>query len=158
MKQIVILLVAAGLVLFAIYMMYMGMTQPTSVPDAAIEAESPEQPQSPQLEDASWVWVETIASNSDVFRPVQTEAFTLAFDGTQVAISTDCNSGSGTYSANDGQLSFGPLASTKMYCEGSQESDFFLMLRDVAGYQFSDNGQLILDLKFDSGSIVLRPL
>jgi heat shock protein HslJ len=62
----------------------------------------------------------------------------------------------GTYTANNGIISFGPIASTKMYCEGSQEATFGELLRDTSGYHFTSKGELIFDLKFDSGNVIFR--
>jgi heat shock protein HslJ len=53
-------------------------------------------------------------------------------------------------------LSFGPLASTKMYCEGSQETEFGAMLADVERYLFTSRGELVLTLKKDGGTMVFR--
>ena len=48
------------------------------------------------------------------------------------------------------------MAFTKMYCEGSQESDFASLLESAQGYHFTSQGELILDLKFGSGSATFR--
>jgi heat shock protein HslJ len=48
------------------------------------------------------------------------------------------------------------MMSTRMYCEGSQEQLFSKMLENVSSYLFTDDGQLVLELKYDSGSIRLR--
>jgi heat shock protein HslJ len=48
------------------------------------------------------------------------------------------------------------MAMTKMYCEGSQETEFVKMLLEVRSYFFTSKGQLILEIKFDSGVMKFR--
>jgi len=43
-----------------------------------------------------------------------------------------------------------------MYCENSQESDFTKMLNEIESYSFTSKGELMLGLKFDSGSVILK--
>ena len=43
-----------------------------------------------------------------------------------------------------------------MYCEGSQESDFQKLLQNTGSYHFTSKGELIFDLKFDSGTVTFR--
>jgi len=43
-----------------------------------------------------------------------------------------------------------------MYCEGSQESDFASLLGNTVEYHFTSRGELILDLKSNSGSVTFR--
>jgi hypothetical protein len=43
-----------------------------------------------------------------------------------------------------------------MFCEDSQETEFLQMLQTVAGYSFTAKGELILALKFDSGTSVFK--
>jgi hypothetical protein len=45
---------------------------------------------------------------------------------------------------------------TKMYCEGSQESVFTGLLENTHSYHFTSKGELIFNLKFDSGSVIFR--
>lgn len=49
------------------------------------------------------------------------------------------------------------MISTKMFCEGSQETVFAELITNSSGYHFSNKGELILDLKFDSGSVIFTP-
>lgn len=83
--------------------------------------------------------------------------FTLAFkkDGT-FSGTTDCNRVGGSYEVNGNKITFENMMSTLMYCEGSQESDFTKMLGETESYLFTSKGELILNLKFDSGSVIFR--
>ena len=70
---------------------------------------------------------------------------------------TDCNGFSGAYTTDGHKIQFDDkMAMTRMYCEGSQEAEFVKMLLEVRSYFFTDEGELILEIKFDSGSIKFR--
>lgn len=114
-------------------------------------------PETMSLNMKKWVWVSALYDDERTVMPKEVGVFTLTFtnDG-NFSASTDCNSMTGKYAAETGTLVFGPIASTKMFCEGSQEIVFGELLRDTAGYHFTSKGELILDLKFDSGSVVFR--
>jgi heat shock protein HslJ len=109
-----------------------------------------------QIVNRPWKWVRTQMSNGDLDSPIKLDAFTITFgeDG-KVTGTTDCNNFFGSYTLQDNQLSFGELASTKMYCEGSQETDFLRYLGEVQSYLIVDN-QLVLELKMDSGQIIFE--
>ena len=105
----------------------------------------------------TWNWVKTIYNNDKTVTPNKPDKFTLTFKDGKVSISTDCNSMSATYKVgNDKTISFGPIASTMMYCAGSQETEFSTMLNNVGSYFFTSKGELILGLKYDSGSMTLK--
>ena len=103
-----------------------------------------------KLDMKTWRWVNTRYGDGREVLPRQTEAFTLTFgaDGTFSA-TTDCNRLGGVYTAVDDQLTFGDVVATRMYCDGSQESEFSAVLGAVSGYRFTSRGQLLLT--FDSG-------
>ena len=43
-----------------------------------------------------------------------------------------------------------------MYCKDSQEGEFVTMLEQIDSYHFTSKGELIFDLKLDSGSAIFR--
>lgn len=105
----------------------------------------------------TWVWQSALYNDGRKLTPKRVGAFTLTFknDGTFSA-ATDCNGVGGKYTATGTTLAFEQMMSTLMYCDGSQEKDFQSILSGTAGYHFTSKGELILDLKFDSGSAVFR--
>ena len=105
----------------------------------------------------TWNWVRAVYNDGREVIPKQPSKFTLklAGDGRFFA-TTDCNSMGGSYTATKNTIVFSSIVSTQMYCEGSQEKDFALLLENTQGYHFTSRGELILDLKFDSGSVVFR--
>ena len=124
------------------------------------EVERPADPDSITLEMHTWTWIETAYNNDTVKRPSEPnekEAFTLTFVDGRVQGTTDCNGFSGAYTTDDHKIQFDDkMAMTRMYCEGSQEAEFVKMLLEVRSYLFTDEGELILEIKFDSGSIKFR--
>jgi heat shock protein HslJ len=105
----------------------------------------------------SWEWISSQYESGKETMPKTPDMFVLTFNenGTFSA-RTDCNQMGGSYSADGEKVTFSKIFSTKMYCEGSQESEFSQMLQNVAAYSFTSKGELILALKFDSGTSVFR--
>ncbi len=109
------------------------------------------------LEMHTWTWVETAYNNDTVVQPNEKEAFTLTFADGRVQGTTDCNGFSGAYTTDERKIRFDDkMAMTKMYCEGSQETEFVKMLLEVRSYFLTSKGQLILEIKFDSGIMRFR--
>ena len=100
----------------------------------------------------TWTWLKTVYNNDTEKRPAQKGAFTLTFTQDTVQGRTDCNSFRGGYTEKDRQIHFDDrMAMTRMFCADSQEAEFLQMLQNVNSYFFTSNGQLILELKYDSG-------
>ncbi len=104
----------------------------------------------------TWKWVRAQYNDGKVITPKK-DSFTLTFknDGSFSA-TTDCNGIGGNYTATKSTIIFGKMMSTKMYCEGSQEADFQKLLENTGAYLFTSKGELVLNLKFDSGSVYFR--
>lgn len=103
-----------------------------------------------------WTWAQSFYNDGRRITPKK-DVFTLTFlnDGT-FAVTTDCNGGAGKYTKTDSQITFTDIVRTEMACGDSQESEFITMLEHTSGYHFGTGGELILDLKFDSGSVVFK--
>jgi len=105
----------------------------------------------------TWTWIKTLYNNDTTIVPQKTKAFTLIFktDGTFSA-TTDCNGVGGVYTVKDNTIAFSKMMSTLMYCDDSQESEFTKMLEATQSYLFTSKGELVLDLKYDTGSVIFR--
>ena len=73
---------------------------------------------------------------------------TISFsgDGT-VSGNAGCNTFSGTYTVDGSNLTFGPLASTKIACEGAKgtlETAFLGAIQATTTYEITDAGELKL--------------
>lgn len=104
----------------------------------------------------NWIWKETYngtgpeTQTDSVIVPIKKDAFTLSFsvDG-KVHGTTDCNNFSTTYTLKQGKISFGPILSTKMFCEDSQEVEFIAAVTTgsigYGEYEFSiENNRTII--------------
>lgn len=104
-----------------------------------------------------WVWISALYNDGREIVPKKTEDFTISFgnDG-RFSATTDCNIVGGNYAVKDNQITFGKMISTKMYCESSQESEFTGLITNSTSFHFTSRGELILDLKFDNGTVTFR--
>ena len=104
-----------------------------------------------------WMWVSTVYTDGKTVVPNKTDMFGVTFDGNgHVTVSTDCNAMGGSYVLKGDTLTFSDMMSTLMYCEGSQELDFSVMLNQVVGAEINSEGILILPLRNKTGRIMLQ--
>lgn len=103
-----------------------------------------------KLEMKKWEWVNSVDMGEYIL-PKTPGVFTLTFSDGQVSVGTDCNNMGGTYTIKGNALKFGPLMSTMMYCEGSQETLFSTMLGDVQSFTFTKKGAL--ELQYGEGGV-----
>ncbi len=110
----------------------------------------------------TWGWVEAFYNDERQVKPKTPGQFTLTFgDEGRFTAATDCNTMAGSYVADtgptgSGTIVFSDIISTKKFCEGSQETEFARLLTDSSHYSFTPAGELVLDLKFDSGEVVFK--
>ena len=104
----------------------------------------------------AWTWVSTTYSDGKVIKANSAKfKLTLSQDG-KFSSTTDCNTLGGQYSTQDQKISVSQIFSTQMFCENSQEKDYIKALSAVDSYFFRTTGELVFDLKFDSGSSIFR--
>lgn len=130
----------------------------TTTPLVMDDFEGEADPSRMTLDMKTWNWISASYNDGRTVTPKKANAFTLKFeDGGRFSASTDCNGVGGEYAtAADGKITFNQMISTLMYCEGSQEADFRNLLENTASYHFTSKGELILELKFDSGTVTFR--
>lgn len=108
------------------------------------------------LASQTWTWVAALYNDGREIIPRDPTAFTISFDtDSSFSATTDCNQMGGMYAVESDQLTFSDIYMTKMFCEGSQEGAFSQLLTDTQSYHIA-GGELIFDLKFDSGSVLFR--
>lgn len=104
-----------------------------------------------------WLWQKTLYNNDTSIEPKEADAFTITFaEGQRAQIGTDCNRIQARYTVKGNTIEFSELLATRMFCEESQEQVFADMLKNVNAYFFNNRNQLILELKFDSGSMIFQ--
>lgn len=105
-----------------------------------------------------WQWVETLYNNDAKAIPPRSENFTVQFgaDGT-VKVRADCNRKEGRYSGAEQRIAIKITHSTRAACpENSFEEQF---VRDLTNgvIWFLKDGDLYIDIKYDVGTMRLRP-
>lgn len=105
-----------------------------------------------------WLWVSTNYNDDSTVEPSASGTFAANFlTGNRFFAATDCNSGNSSYELGaDNSLEIGPMASTLMACEGSNELEYFQQLQEVQSYFINEEGNLVLLLQFDSGSMIFE--
>jgi len=105
-----------------------------------------------------WVWLQTVA-NGQRTQPSSPEAFALTFNEMSYAsFETDCNSGQGAFVVGPRQqLSFPLVATTMMFCEGSNEGDFYAHIGLVESWSLTSDGVLELHMGGDGGTMEFSP-
>lgn len=95
----------------------------------------------------TWMWLETRHSDGKVVTPNKEGVFSIAIDasGKRIVGTTDCNGFFGQFTLNgNNSITVGPLASTLMYCDGSQEGEFSKAVSDATSYSFTSESRLVL--------------
>ncbi len=114
-------------------------------------------PKKMSLSMKTWNWVRTEMNDGSVVTPKMSDKFKVTFkDAKTFSASTDCNMIGGEYGLKGSSLTFSKMMSTKMACQDSQESVFSGYLENTSSYLFTSRGELVLQLKYDSGSVIFR--
>lgn len=157
-KNFIVLFAIAVLIGAGAYYFMNSKNMNSSTPPQDDSSKSVNQDSSaPTLTSKKWTWVNTKMSDGAETLPSDPAAFTLTFqDDMRVLATTDCNNGNGSYELGpDNSLTFGPMATTMMFCEGSSQDAYFQQINNIGSYNI-ENGQLWLMLKFDSGTMVFE--
>jgi heat shock protein HslJ len=104
-----------------------------------------------------WLWEATVSAHETIAVP-NPENYTLELmpSGT-AAVRFDCNRGAGSYKIAAGQLSFGPMMSSRMACPpGSLDSRYARDLRRVIAF-FVEDGKLYLEQPPGYGTLRFAP-
>jgi heat shock protein HslJ len=114
-------------------------------------------PEQMTLTGKEWVWIRTTYNNDTIVVPVKPGFFSLTFNNDNTLnVKTDCNRMSGSYETDARLLTIGKLAATRMFCPDSQETVFADMLSQVSSFLFTSKGELVLELKYDSGQLLFK--
>jgi heat shock protein HslJ len=105
----------------------------------------------------TWTWVKTVYNDGTTITPKIANKFNLTFKDKTFSATTDCNGVGGEFiKTNNKQIEFTKMMSTLMFCEGSQEAEFSKSLGEISSYNFTSKGELIMNIKMDSGYMVFR--
>jgi len=106
------------------------------------------------LANSPWRASEYVDDSGGLVDPVEDTVLSATFDGEQVAGSAGCNNYFGGYTTDHDAISFGPLASTQMFCEGAmdQETAFLTAMQTADSYAISGD---TLELKHGDTTVVV---
>lgn len=128
------------------------------VPAASSASAAPSGAAPQQLTGTVWKWTGSQFSDGQVTTPDTPNKYLLTFlPNGNIAVRADCNNVAGTYTTDGNQLTLTLGPSTLAACPpGSLDQEYLRQLGIVASYFFKD-GSLILEFKFDSGSMTFAP-
>lgn len=108
----------------------------------------------PKITGEAWQWVQTLYNNDTRTVPAKQDNYTVRFlENGNISVKADCNQKGGTYSLEGKKLSVKITHSTMAACEtGSLEDQFVRDLMGAAVF-FLKDGELYIDLKYDSGTM-----
>jgi heat shock protein HslJ len=136
----------AGIMPMSILSAMSGAPQPeASAPAGKLPSGSPMPASAAELS-GTWVWQGATVGGQDVILPSEPGAFTLTFGmNGQVSGTTDCNQyGATSQLGSDGVISVNSLYSTKMFCEGAQETEYTGLLSAVTRQALDPSGNLMM--------------
>ena len=94
-----------------------------------------------KLDGSAWNVVNYNNGREAVVGVLTDTELTAVFEGDEISGSAGCNNYFGGYSAADGDIEIGPLASTRKACAGEgvmeQEAEFLAALESAATYSIS---------------------
>lgn len=104
-----------------------------------------------------WMWSGATTPVDSLELP-DPENYTLTLLDDGVAqIKADCNNAQTTYEIDNGNISFGPIASTRAFCGEESLDNVFLSGLEITRIYFTENGNLFFDLQADSGTMEFIP-
>lgn len=102
----------------------------------------------------TWQWVRTRYNNDTTAVPAKPENYTIRFlDNGGIEIKADCNLKSGTYSLEGKALSIAVQRATMAICEPGSLNEQFTRDLLAGAVLFMKDGDLFIDLKYDSGTM-----
>ena len=98
------------------------------------------------LEGDAWILTQMLTAGGQT--EIVDVGVNASFDGTTISGVSGCNQYNASYEATGAQISFGPIAGTKMACpepEGSTEARFLQLLEGVVSYEVSGRAMSMND-------------
>ena len=117
-------------------------------------AEKPASTLPPEIGNKVWQWTSFSDPASGEMTIDNPANYQLQFneDGTFLIVA-DCNSGSGTYTMDNGSLSLSMGIMTRAFCGEESLDTQYLQYLEVAAIYFMQDGDLYFDLMYDSGTM-----
>jgi heat shock protein HslJ len=101
-----------------------------------------------------WQWEETRYNDGRRVAPAKLDHYTVRFgEAGKLDVRADCNRKGGTYTLEGKQLAIKILLSTMVACEPGSLEDAFTRDLAAGAVLFLRNGDLYIDLKYDTGTM-----
>jgi heat shock protein HslJ len=157
--QFVNLLNTAAIYFFSGDTLLMDLPMDSGTMQLAVQPPTAQPPVDKALIGKAWTWQEFRAPGGEQVLINDPQQYTVQFaaDGT-LAVKADCNNGSGTYTASNGNINIdSTMAMTMAFCPpGSYGNQFVNALFAAAVYRF-ESGDLFLDLQANAGTMRFKP-
>lgn len=98
------------------------------------------------LEGESWILTQMLTAGGQT--QIVEVGVSAEFDGSTISGNAGCNSYNASYEASGGDISFGPIASTKKICpedEQSTEDRYLQLLAEIGSYEVSGRSMSMND-------------
>lgn len=98
------------------------------------------------LEGESWILTQVLTAGGQT--EIVEVGVSAEFDGSTISGNAGCNSYNASYEASGGDISFGPIASTKKICpedEQSTEDRYLQLLAEIGSYEVSGRSMSMND-------------
>ncbi len=110
------------------------------------------------LQSTVWRWVHSVLDDETFVAPIDRDRYTVTFGAAgMLSVRADCNQVSGTYRQLGRRLSIQLGPSTLAACPPGSHADEFLQQLSAVVSQVTTETVLVLNLREDSGSMVLEP-
>ncbi len=105
------------------------------------------------ITDTLWMWTMATTPNESLeISDPQNYTLTLLTDGT-AQVKADCNNANTTYEIENGNITFGQMASTRAFCGEDSLDNLFLTGLNFTRIYFLQDGSLFFDLEADAGTM-----
>jgi len=111
-------------------------------------------PETDKINGVVWIWQHTRYNNDTEVIPPDPTHYTMVLntDGT-INVRIDCNRGGGTYSIDEGSITIEVTHTTRAMCPPDSLDQTFIKDVNAARVYFFSEGDLSLDLKYDTGTM-----
>jgi heat shock protein HslJ len=101
-----------------------------------------------------WEWQQTLYNNDTKAVPDDPGNYTVSFDhGGKLFIRADCNRGGGNYTVEGKVIGMEVTHTTRAMCPSDSLERTFIRDLNAARIYFMRNGNLYIDLKYDTGTM-----
>lgn len=111
-------------------------------------------PEATEIIDKEWKWQQTLYNNDTKSIPNDPGRYTITFNsGGKFNIRADCNRGGGSFSVEENRIAIEMPYTTRAMCPPDSLEKVFIKNLNAARIYFLHEGDLYLDLKYDTGTM-----